>query len=166
MKKIKILTLLTALMITQTGIASAADDMATLSYQIISDEYKIGVFALANINQPTEINYGLKSDCKYFDIYDQTKKDVPLTDIPETKLTVFPIKEKDGQVQTIIIVETSEPAATQLTKLSENCSIRLAQMIFTRKSFNTYFKENETKVFSIGNSVMTVKMNHIEKAKN
>lgn len=159
----KILSLLTALMVSQATFASDVSETATLSYQIISDEYKIGVIAFANMNQPTEVNYGIKSDCHYLDIGSNTQKEVALTDNPETKLTVFPLEEKDGQVQTLIVIETAEPATTQLTKLSESCSIRLAQMIFTRKSINAYFKENETKVFSIGNSTMTVKMNHVEK---
>lgn len=159
----KILSLLTALMVSQATFASGVSETATLSYQIISDEYKIGVIAFANMNQPTEVNYGVKSDCNYLDIGSNTQKEVALTDMPETKLTVFPLQEKDGQVQTLIVVEITEPATTQMTKLSESCSIRLAQMIFTRKSINAYFKENETKVFSIGNSTMTVKMNHVEK---
>ncbi len=155
-------------MVSQATFASDVSETATLSYQIISDEYKIGVIAFANMNQPTEVNYGVKSDCNYLDIGSNTQKEVALTDMPETKLTVFPLQEKDGQVQTLIVVEITEPATTKLTKLSltklsESCSIRLAQMIFTRKYINAYFKENETKVFSIGNSTMTVKMNHIEK---
>lgn len=150
-------------MVSQATFASGVSETATLSYQIISDEYKIGVIAFANMNQPTEVNYGVKSDCNYLDIGSNTQKEVALTDMPETKLTVFPLQEKDGQVQTLIVVEITEPATTQMTKLSESCSIRLAQMIFTRKSINAYFKENETKVFSIGNSTMTVKMNHVEK---
>lgn len=159
---VKALSILTALMLTQTTFASVVSETPKLSYQIISDDYKIGVVAFAHMNQPTEVNYGLKSECQYLDIGSKTQKEVALTDMPETKLSVFPLQEKDGQVQTLIVVETAEPAASQLTKLSESCSIRLAQTVFTRKSVNTYFKENETKVFSIGNSTMTVKMNHIK----
>lgn len=150
-------------MMSQISLANDIEDMPTLSYKIISDDYKIGVIAFANMNQPTEINYGSKSDCQYFDIGSKTQKDVPLTDGPESKITVFPLKEKEGQVQTLIVIETAEPLTKDPVKLSESCSIRMAQMAFTRKSINAYFKENETKVFTIGNSIMTVQMNHIEK---
>lgn len=150
------------------------DNVPTLSYQVVSDEYNIAISVFAFMQKPMYISYRNTVDCAYRDeapvyedgdLYTSGLKQIDLAENNEYQMTIHPIKQVGDSIETLMIFMIPEKSKNELYKIDENCSLELGEKVFKKYTIIQKFKLNEKTPVKIGDNYVEVNLIELETPK-
>jgi hypothetical protein len=133
----------------------------TLSYEIHFDKSDMALNIFALMNKTMTVNYRSENICN-----DKTtsteSNEISMAVNNQIQLTVRPLRNKDGMVETLFIVMIPEQSNNVIYKIDEQCSLELGEKTFHKYTIIENFKPNEAKSIKVGDNDLLIKLTEIK----